>query len=251
MPGLSKHLIKQKLKAMGMHVLLCVIMAMISLIWVYLVWYPSPLDKAMGVSHIYLLMLTIDLVLGPCLTFLVFAPHKKSLKFDLSVIGLIQICALLYGLYSVFIVRPVWIVHNIDHFEVITANRIDKQNIDKAPAAYQYAGWFGPKYVSLALPKDSKVMSALITDNIKRGVIFSERPELYAPIEQASFSIARYSNDINTLVHHTTPRIYQKIRQDYSAADAYKQVEAPVKPVIALVSRQQHGKVLGLVDITR
>ena len=44
-----------------------------------------------------LLMIGVDVVIGPLLTLIVFDPKKKHLKFDLVVIAALQLAALAYG----------------------------------------------------------------------------------------------------------------------------------------------------------
>ena len=71
------------------HLGLSLSLALIILMWVFFCWYPSPLAKAVGVTHIFLMMLAIDVIVGPVLGFIVYKEGKKTLKFDLSVIILI------------------------------------------------------------------------------------------------------------------------------------------------------------------
>jgi len=52
--------------------------------------------------------------LGPLLTLAVFDPKKKELKRDLSIILLIQLSALFYGIYTVSVARPAYIVFAVD-----------------------------------------------------------------------------------------------------------------------------------------
>lgn len=54
------------------------------------------------------LVLGIDLILGPLLTFLVFNPKKSRREkiSDFTVIGLIQLAALVYGMYMVYQAHP-------------------------------------------------------------------------------------------------------------------------------------------------
>ena len=59
------------------------------------------------------MLLAIDVILGPLLGLLVYKEGKKSLKFDLSVIILIQIAALCYGVFSIEQGRPAWLVYNV------------------------------------------------------------------------------------------------------------------------------------------
>jgi len=57
----------------------------------FFIWYPQPLAKAVGVIHIFIMLIVIDVILGPSLSFFVYKEAKKTLKFDLAVIILIQI----------------------------------------------------------------------------------------------------------------------------------------------------------------
>ena len=91
---------------------------------VFFVWYPLPLAKAVGVTHIFLMMLTIDVIIGPLLSLLVYKEGKKSLKFDLMVIIIIQLSALCYGIYSIEQGRPAWLVYNVDRIELVRKNEI-------------------------------------------------------------------------------------------------------------------------------
>ena len=69
---------KQKLYASGVHLAISIIVAIAAALLVFLVWYPSPLQKAIGVGDVFWMMLGIDVVLGPLLTFVVFKQGKKN-----------------------------------------------------------------------------------------------------------------------------------------------------------------------------
>ena len=64
-----------------------------------LVWYPSPWFAAAGGGTLLLLLVGVDVIIGPLLTFVVFDPAKKSLVYDLAVIVMLQIAALVYGVH--------------------------------------------------------------------------------------------------------------------------------------------------------
>jgi hypothetical protein len=95
--------------------------ALLSVGLVFGVWYVSPLDKALGVTHIFLLLLCVDVVVGPLLTLVVAKQGKKTLKADLFTIGVVQLLALTYGLYVVSQGRPVWMVYDSGRFELVQA----------------------------------------------------------------------------------------------------------------------------------
>lgn len=106
------------------HFLISLIVALLIIGLVFFVWYPAPLATATGVTKIFLLMLIIDVTLGPLLGLLIYKEGKKTLKMDLSVVILIQVAALCYGVYTIAQARPVWIAFNSDKFERLCCTKI-------------------------------------------------------------------------------------------------------------------------------
>ena len=52
------------------------------------------------------MLLAIDVIVGPLLSLLVYKEGKKTLKMDLSIIVLVQILAMSYGVYVIAQSRP-------------------------------------------------------------------------------------------------------------------------------------------------
>ncbi|MGE6390963.1 hypothetical protein ACQKDP_10315 [Psychrobacter pacificensis] len=72
------------------------------------------------------MILIVDLISGSLSTLVVYKKHKKTLKMDLTIIALIQLSALSYGLYSVYEARPVFIAYVVDRFDLVRANDISE-----------------------------------------------------------------------------------------------------------------------------
>ncbi len=87
-----------------------------------LVWYPSPYFAAAGGGTLLMLLIGVDVVLGPLLTFVVYDPAKKSLVYDLAAIAMLQIAALIYGVHVMAAARPAFIVYLRGGFDVVSAN---------------------------------------------------------------------------------------------------------------------------------
>lgn len=136
------------------HLTLSFIIALVLLGVVFYCWYPTPLAKAVGVTYIILMLFAIDIIVGPLLGLLVYKEHKKTLKFDLTVIILIQISALMYGIYSLEQGRPAWIVYNVDRFELVRKNEIINENIEKAHPQYKQPSLLKPQYVMVEVATD-------------------------------------------------------------------------------------------------
>ena len=127
------------------HLFFSLLVALASAAVVFGLWYPAPYRQMLDVGHIYLLVLAVDVVCGPLLT-LVLASPKKSRRerwLDFSLIGLIQLAALAYGMHSVWAARPVALVFEVDRLVVVTANEINKDALSKAPSELRQLPWTG------------------------------------------------------------------------------------------------------------
>jgi hypothetical protein len=96
---------------------------------IFFVWYPGPTFRIAGAVSIVLVLLGVDLVLGPTLTLIVYKEGKRGLKFDLVVIALVQLTALVYGTYTFYQERPYYMVFAVDRFNLVTELQIDKSQI--------------------------------------------------------------------------------------------------------------------------
>lgn len=171
-----------RIRAFSIHLLASLFTASIMIALVFLIWYPHPLHTALGVTKVFLILLIVDVILGPLLTLLIYKPNKKNLLFDLSVIALIQLSALSYGLYTVTDGRPVWLVFSDNKFELVRALDIDERLIKEAQPEYQHPSWLGPKWVAAVSPKDSKIKSEILFEAIFAGIDIAQRPNLYTSL---------------------------------------------------------------------
>ena len=121
-----------RLRAFSLHFLASVIVVGLALIVMRLVWYPTPFASLLGWVDLLWVVVGVDLVLGPVLTFLVYAPGKKSLRFDLAVIVLVQLSALGYGIYTSAQGRPIYLVFVVDRFETVSPVDFTQEEITAA-----------------------------------------------------------------------------------------------------------------------
>jgi hypothetical protein len=118
---------KDRFLASGAHFVLSAAVAALAAALVFGVWYPYPYREISGGRELFFIIVAVDVVMGPLLTFAVFNRKKpmKELKRDLGIIVLLQVAALGYGLWTVFISRPVLLVHEYDRFRVVHAIEVD------------------------------------------------------------------------------------------------------------------------------
>lgn len=108
--------------AFAIHMAISLVIFFILLVCITQYWYPGILfDSSNGWKAVGLIV-GIDLILGPLLTLLVFNPKKSSIKFDLWVIALVQIAALVYGIWTIQQSRPLAIAYVNTSFITLYAN---------------------------------------------------------------------------------------------------------------------------------
>lgn len=123
---------------------------------VFFIWYAWPFNITQGIAEIVYLMAGVDVVLGPLLTLIVFKAGKKGLKFDLSLIALVQVAALVYGAMVIYKERPAYIVFNVDRYSVVSVSEVD---MSESPIPEQAIGIFEkPKFIYAVLAQGNEAM---------------------------------------------------------------------------------------------
>jgi hypothetical protein len=150
---------------------------------IILVWYPPPLAQLEGIFKILLVMAGVDVCAGPLCTLVAASPKKTRghLARDLAVIGLVQLCALGYAVYTTFIARPAYIVYNTGQFDVEHANDLKPEELAKAAPAFASVPLLGPVYVVAPLPDDSEEASRIVKSAITTGFDITDMPRYYKP----------------------------------------------------------------------
>ena len=149
---------------------------------VFLLWYPWPLPVATGVTGIFLLLLSVDITIGPLITLIIFNPAKKELKRDLAIILLLQIGALLYGMHAVWVARPVYTVFCMDRFDLVFANDLTKEKLDKvSDTNFQSIPWGRPQLAAAQNPDDPEERNDVIFNSTFGGDDLPQLPQYYVP----------------------------------------------------------------------
>lgn len=237
----------KRLKFFLGHLSISFLVALLVIGLVFFVWYRSPLAIAVGVTHIFLMMLAIDVIIGPLLSFLVYKVGKKSLKFDLSVIILLQISALLYGIYSIEQGRPAWLVYYADRFELVRKNEIIQDNIAKALPQYQQSSWFKPQYVTVEFSKDVNQRNGDMFTEVLGGISLAQRPERYVELNKAKKQMQQRAQKLELLQQYNNKTDVEKILAKYPQATAFLPMKASAVDMTVLID--QKANVVKIVDL--
>ena len=237
-----------KIKYFLSHLIVSLLIACCCLILVFYVWHPVPLAKAIGVTHIFLMMLTIDVVLGPLLTLIIAKEGKKSLKFDLIVICLLQISALIYGMYNITVSRPIWITFDTMRFELVQANNIPQEDMKLAMSPYNDLGWREPQIVAVKLARNNEEKSNRTFLELQTGVAPSMRPTLYEPISHQPEQIKKRLTPVADLLAYNDKNLVEHTLKKYPNADAFLPLKAAEVDMTVLMNKEK-GEVVKIVDL--
>lgn len=237
-----------KIRAFVWHLAASLVLASVAILVVFGVWYPFPLYQAVGLTTIFLLVLGIDVVLGPALTFLVAKSDKKSLKFDLGVIVTIQLAAFFYGIYVMAEGRPVWLVLNKDRVDLIQAFEMDNLYLEEANSEYRKLSFSGPKWVSVREPEDAASREIINIETFFAGVDLAVRPDLYLPFSAEAHRIKENSQDIAELYKFNDNAAVERILEKWPEADGFLPMTAFIQFMTVLV-RKDSGEVVAIVDL--
>ena len=137
------------LKHLGVSALVAALCAAL----VFGLWFPYPYSELASGRNLFLLLMVVDLTIGPLLSLIVYDPKKprRELWRDLGIIFMLQLGALSYGLYSVAQARPVMLAFEGDRYRIVAIPDIDAEALKELPDASSRLGWTGPKMVGVRM----------------------------------------------------------------------------------------------------
>lgn len=237
-------------RAFFYHLAGSLIWAVLALFLVFGVWYPSPLQIATGVTGIFLLIITVDVILGPLMTLIVFRPGKsrRALRFDLIVIITVQLLALAYGLVTVSQGRPVWVVFNIDRFDLVQAYELDNPYREQAQERYQQLSWTGPQWVASRTPEEGAARADLLFESLFAGVDLPQRPDLYVPYLEEQARVISKARSLDELKQYNAIAEVENVLQQHPEASAYLPMMGRAESVTVLINKET-AAVIAVVDL--
>ncbi|MDI1272057.1 TfpX/TfpZ family type IV pilin accessory protein [Polaromonas sp.] len=199
MPAVSPSL-KSRLSAAGIHLTLSLTVAALAAWLVFALWYPYPYREISGGRHLFLIVMAVDVIMGPLLTLAVFNRSKPAAELgrDLTVIGMLQVAALAYGLWTVSVARPVHLVFEIDRFRVVHAIDIPDEEMNLAPPEFRRLPWTGPTLLSVRNFRSQQEGSDATLAAVQ-GFPLGSRPFLWQRYDEAKPQILKVARPLEDL----------------------------------------------------
>ena len=151
--------IRAAVKAALIHFSVSILIAALASALILGLWFQGPYRELAGGLHLLTLLICVDVVCGPLLTMVIFNPAKPwyELTMDMGLVAILQMAALIYGIYSISLARPVMLVYEVDRFVVVSQAEIDPDDLPRAASEFQRFPWLsGPRLASICQPKDGQ-----------------------------------------------------------------------------------------------
>ena len=193
--------LQTRLKAAVIHLLLSAAVAALTALLVFGLWFPYPYRELAGGRELFLLILSVDVVCGPILTLVLFNPRKprKELVRDLTLVALIQLVALAYGIHAVMQARPVLLAFEADRFRSVSVVEIDPTKLAEAPAELRSLSLTGPRLIGVRIPQpaDADFMENL--DTSMAGLEVTFRPKFWRPYDEQRATVLKKAKPLAEL----------------------------------------------------
>jgi hypothetical protein len=181
------------------HLVLSAVVAVVVGALVFAIWYPTPFREISGGRELFLLVVSVDVIIGPLITLFVFDLRKprSELVRDLGIVALLQVAALAYGLHSVAQARPAVVALEGKRLRVVRAIDLTADDIRRAPEGLDSLRWTGPNFVATRPPQPDEKLEA-----IERGLAGQDigmRPEFWLPEAQTATAYAGAAMPIERL----------------------------------------------------
>lgn len=244
---LKAHFLKanNRWQAFGLHVVVSVFLFLALAAIIYFWWYPGLLFRHDGGLEGMKLIAGVDFFIGPVLTLMVYKVGKKSLPFDLTCIGLLQVLCLAGGMWTVFQTRPVAVVYAMGAFKSIPYQNYKDYGInpDDVPAlSGRWPVWLAVNAASREMPLPSIISADAFFDTAH-----------YVPFSQVKSSLAMSGKLPEAIPYFPAPRegeerpVGENIRYFYAglgSGSGYMAVDISAGEVVGFVVSMPREKSL-------
>lgn len=237
-----------RFRATFIHFLLSAGVASIAASIVFFVWYPSPLAKGFGLLEIFLILVSVDAIIGPFLTLLIYKEGKKSLRLDIAVIVALQVAAFVYGAWKIAEGRPSWLVFNLDRFDAVQAMDIDKRKLNSALPVFRSASWTGPKFVASRNPVDNAMRTELMFESGQGGPDLPQRVDLFVPINEEAEVIRQKAISLDKLGNFNKAGEISEVLKKWPEADSWLPLSVRKVSMTVLINKST-GAPVAVVDL--
>jgi hypothetical protein len=183
------------------HLAISALIGLAALAGMMLLVYPPPFFKAARGHEMLMILLAVDVVVGPLCTWVIFKSGKRGLRFDLAVIGCLQAAALAYGLHIMYAARPVYVAFTYDRFDLVTAAEVDSTALGTAEVAeFRQLPRVGVKAIGIRRPRPDEQFQSVAA--ALSGADVQTQPKYHVPYAAVTQQVIARSEPVSKLAAH-------------------------------------------------
>lgn len=227
-----------KRKAVVFHLVLSLSLTILLAFWIYYRWFPAPFSFAAGALTGLLIVVSVDMCLGPFLTFILMHSKKSAREtlVDAVLIATLQGTALGYGLWQVYLARPAAVVFWQDAFYLVKAASF-LQRYGSIPDMSAYSQRDLPLIYALKPVTTDELR--VFEKALAAGVVPFEQVSLYQPLQLGLTEIKQSPVDMQKLVQR-----YPQLQVELDAlGDSQAQQQFVYSPL-----RSEYGRYLMVLN---
>lgn len=191
-----------KTRAFLIHLAISALVVGLAIALIFVFWYPPPYFQVIGTWMVLRILVGVDLVLGPLLTLIVFRAGKPRLLLDMTVIAVIQLAALVYGLTIIYQERPYAAVFVVDRFEIMTRGELD---LTAAAPALQQKPNRGPIMAVALVPTNPEDRLSLLEEVLAGKPDIQFRPQYWIPYQEGIQVVLAKAKTVSALLPPPNP----------------------------------------------
>jgi hypothetical protein len=213
---------KFRFKAFGLHLLASSVVLSSILGLLYFGWYRWPGWYLTDVARVVIVLVGVDIVLGPLLTLIIARSGKprRELIRDIAMIVTVQLCALGYGTVSLWNGRPLYYAYSETVLQLVQAYDIDaeesalglKQNPGFAPHWYSL-----PRWIWAPLPEDKGEAAKIVQSTAVGGDDVISMPRYFKPWDQGLPTLRTRLKKVDEVAYFA-PRDKKTLKERMAAA---------------------------------
>jgi hypothetical protein len=195
---------KFRLKAFAAHLTGSALALTLVLGALYLGWYHWPGWHLTDAVHVVVVMVGVDVVIGPLITLIIASARKprRELARDIAIIVAVQLAALGYGATTLWHGRPLYYAFSVNCLQVVQASDIDpeaarsarEQKLALAPHWYSL-----PRWIWAPFPTDKALAEKIFQGLMQGGYDIVGYPQYYKTWPEGAKELRSHLQRVNDI----------------------------------------------------
>lgn len=190
--------------------------------WLLLsVWYPNVMPALYGIYNVLIILFLLNILIWPALSAMLYKLDKKKLKFDLTVMGILQIVFTVVMMFFLWQMRPVWVSFVVDSFEIVREKEVIWSEQETPSDSPFYVGFFEPYILVGASYSDDKEIAEQQKSAELDGISVAWRSVAVVPLSEKKNNLRQYAQPVDALNEYNPQEKVNAVLAKYPQATKF------------------------------